>query len=261
MVRDGVRLVVEDHGGPGDPVLLLHGLAGHRGEWDATVAWMRDAYRVVTLDQRGHGASERHPEDVSRAAYVADVVAVIEELGLTGAVVVGQSLGGHTALLTADARPDLVRALVMIEASPAAGDPEAPARIERRLASWPVPFASPAAAADFFGGGPAGAGWAAGLEERGDGWWPRFEPGLMVRSVETEDGGRDSWPEWERAACPALVVRAGQGFVTEAEVREMVRRRPETTVVEVPGAGHDVHLEDPRAVRAAIAGFLRTPPR
>jgi pimeloyl-ACP methyl ester carboxylesterase len=86
-------------------------------------------------------------------------------------------------MLTAAARPDLVRALVMVEAGP--GDPDAglPHDTENRLASWPVPFPSPDAAIGFFGGGPVGAGWAAGLEQRDGGWWPRFEPGLIVRSV------------------------------------------------------------------------------
>ncbi|WP_371131940.1 alpha/beta fold hydrolase [Streptomyces sp. cf386] len=101
VVRDGVRLVCRDWGGPGQPVVLLHGLAGHAGEWDAAARHLSPRYRVVAVDQRGHGASERHPRDVSRAAYVADVVAVVERLGLRRPVLVGQSLGGHTAMLTA----------------------------------------------------------------------------------------------------------------------------------------------------------------
>ncbi|MFJ3215702.1 alpha/beta fold hydrolase [Kitasatospora sp. NPDC086801] len=53
--------------------------------------------RVVAVDQRGRGASERRPEGVSRAAYVADVAAVARELGLERPVLVGQSTGGSTA--------------------------------------------------------------------------------------------------------------------------------------------------------------------
>lgn len=75
VVRDGVRLVCRDRGGPGEPVVLLHGLAGHAGEWEVVASRLIARYRVVAVDQRGHGASERHPQDVSRAAYVADVVA------------------------------------------------------------------------------------------------------------------------------------------------------------------------------------------
>nr|WP_324289657.1 alpha/beta hydrolase [Streptomyces sp. H27-G5] len=78
---------------------------------------MTPNHRVVAVDQRGHGASERRPREVTRAAYVADVVAVIKQLDLHRPVLVGQSLGGHTAVLTAaTTHPHLVRALVLIKA-------------------------------------------------------------------------------------------------------------------------------------------------
>ncbi|MCO5970228.1 alpha/beta fold hydrolase [Actinoallomurus soli] len=255
-VNDGVRLLVRDHGGSGTPVVLLHGLAGHSGEWDETAAWLREAHRVVVFDQRAHGASERCPADVSRAAYVSDVVAVIDALRLGRALLVGQSLGGHTAMLAAAARPDLVRALVMIEAAPGDAAPGLPEDIENRLASWPVPFRSREAAVGFFGGGPVGTSWAAGLAERRDGWWPRFEPGFMVRSV-AELSRRSFWPEWRMVRCPALVVLAESGMFPAGAAREIARDRPSTHVVTVPGAGHDVHLEKPEPVRAAITEFLR----
>jgi pimeloyl-ACP methyl ester carboxylesterase len=254
VVSDGIRLTVRDHGGAGTPVLLLHGLAGHSGEWDA-VAEALGEYRVIALDQRGHGASERRPADVSRAAYVADVTAVIDALGLHAPVLVGQSLGGHTAMLAAAAHPGRVRALVMIEAGPGGVGPGLPHEIGEWLASWPVPFASRTAAAEFFGGGLAGEGWAAGLERRADGWWPRFEPGLMVESL-TELSRRTFWQEWTQVRCPTLVLLAESGFISPEETRQMTRTRPDAVIVTVPGAGHDVHLDEPETVRAAITGFL-----
>lgn len=255
VVNDAVRLAVRDYGGSGPPVVLLHGLAGHSGEWDETAAWMRERHRVVAFDQRAHGASERCPAEVSRAAYVADVVAVINALSLGRAVLVGQSLGGHTAMLTAAAHPDLVAALVMIEAGP--GDGDVSDDIEAWLASWPLPFPSPEAAVRFFGGGPVGAAWAAGLEEREDGWRPRFAPSLMVRSMR-ELARRPSWPDWKRVRCSTLVVLAESGIFSASHVREMAHARPGTVFETVPGAGHDVHLEKPEPVRAAITNFLQT---
>ena len=255
VLSGGVRLAVHDHGGTGAPVVLLHGLAGHSGEWDATAAWMRERYRVIAVDQRGHGASERHPPEVSRAAYVADVIAVIEDPRPEPVVLIGQSLGGHTAMLAAAARPDLVRALVMVEASPGLPDADGVADVGRWLTSWPVPFASPADAARFFGGGAVGSGWAAGLEEREDGWWPRFDPALMVRSL-TDGPRRSSWREWKQVACPTLVVLAGSGIIPSVDVREMTRTRPEAVMAHIPGAGHDVHLEAPDLLRSVLEDFL-----
>ncbi|MFE4618044.1 alpha/beta fold hydrolase [Streptomyces sp. NPDC056747] len=261
VVREGVRLSCRDWGGSGPDALLLHGLAGHAGEWDATARALREAgYRVLALDQRGHGNSERRPEDVSRAAYVADVVAVVRELGLQRPVLIGQSLGGHTALLTAAAHPELPSALVLVEAGPGGSNPDVQAGIAEWFAAWPVPFPTREAAVAFLGGGkrPVGEGWASGLEERADGLWPRFDADVMVRSLD-DNATRAFWDEWAAITCPTLAV-LGQGeqggIIGDEEYAEMARLRPGLYGVSVPGTGHDVHLERPEVLHALLTGFL-----
>ncbi|MFF4798856.1 alpha/beta fold hydrolase [Streptomyces sp. NPDC001351] len=255
VVRDGVRLVCRDWGGPGQPIVLLHGLAGHAGEWDVPARKLSPGHRVVAVDQRGHGASERHPLDVSRAASIDDVVAVVDQLALHRPVLVGQSLGGHTAMLTAAAHPALVRALVLVEAGSGGPNPDGPGDIGGWLDSWPTPFPSREAAAAFFGGGPLGAGWAAGLEERDGGWWPRFDRDVMVRSL-AENAQRPFWHEWGQVACPTLVVLAQSSFVPAGELDEMLRQRPATMAMSIPGTGHDLHLEQPGILHTVLSGFL-----
>lgn len=254
LVRDGVRLSCRDWGGSGPDALLLHGLAGHSGEWDGLARLLRDAgHRVVALDQRGHGAGERHPADVSRAAYVADVVAVVEELGLVRPLLVGQSLGGHTALLTAAAHPGLPRALVLVEAGPGGAEPGLPEQIGGWLRAWPVPFPSREAAVSYLGNGKraVGEGWADGLEERDGGLWPRFEPDVMERSLD-ELTRRDFWAEWAAVDCPALVVLGEEGIISGDEYAEMARIQPRLHGVSLPGVGHDVHLERPEVLGGLI---------
>lgn len=244
VVRDGVRISCRDWAGSGTPLLLLHGLAGHAGEWDAVARELSPRHRVVAVDQRGHGASERRPRDVSRAAYVADAVAVCEQLGLRRPVLVGQSLGGHTALLAAAAHPEAFSALVLVEAGPGGPAPGVQAEIGGWLDSWPTPFPTRQAAVAFLGGGPVGEGWAAGLEERDGGWWPRFERDVMVDSL-AENARRAFWDEWSRVACPTLAVLGRSGIIAPDEIAEMLRLRPQTVALSVPGTGHDVHLERP----------------
>ena len=255
LVRDGVRLACRDWGGPGQPIVMLHGLAGHAGEWDVLARSLSSRYRVVAVDQRGHGASERHPQDVSRAAYVADVTAVVDQLALQRPALVGQSLGGHTAMLTAAAHPGLVRALVLVEAGSGGPNPNVPANIGAWLDSWPTPFPSREAAAAFLGGGPVGAGWAAGLEERDGGWCPRFDRDVMVRSL-AENAQRSFWHEWGQVTCPTLVVLAQSSFIPVHEADEMFRQRPATMAMSIPGTGHDLHLEQPEALHTALSDFL-----
>ncbi|RST08251.1 alpha/beta hydrolase [Streptomyces sp. WAC07149] len=256
--REGVRISCRDWGDPGGSrpaVVLLHGLAGHAGEWDAVARELSPRHRVVAVDQRGHGASERRPADVSRAAYVADTVAVCERLGLREPVLAGQSLGGHTAMLAAAAHPGLFRGLVLVEAGPGGPGPDVPAEIGGWLDSWPTPFPSREAAVGFLGGGPVGEGWAAGLEERDGGWWPRFERDVMVGSL-AENARRAFWDEWSQVSCPTLAVFAQSGFIAPGEIDEMLRLRPRTTALSVPGTGHDVHLERPDVLLEALRGFL-----
>ncbi|MFE5560217.1 alpha/beta fold hydrolase [Streptomyces sp. NPDC056544] len=255
IVRGDVRLCCRDWGGSGPPVVLLHGLAGHAGEWDATARPLSTRYRVVAIDQRGHGASERRPRDLSRAAYVADVVAVVDQLDLQRPVLVGQSMGGNTAMLTAAAHPELIRALVLVEAGPGGSNPNVPAEIGGWLDSWPMPFPSREGAVQFLGGGQVGEGWAAGLEERDGGWWPRFDRDVMVASL-AENTRRSFWDEWAKVSCPTLVVLGQTGIIPPQEADDMLQQRPATVAVSIPGTGHDLHLERPDVLQQLLSEFL-----
>jgi pimeloyl-ACP methyl ester carboxylesterase len=262
MTRDGVRLAWRDFGGDGPSALLLHGLAGHSDEWAQTASWLTARCRVVALDARGHGRSERFPADVSRDAVVADAVFVVEQLRLQPVVVVGQSVGGLTALSLAARRPELVRGLVLIDASPAGGGEgveEAVSATVRALREWPATFGSRSDAhaffAERFGGSLAAEAWTSGLERVGNGWQPRFDVDVMARTLR-EAISAPSWDEWDSITCPTLVVRAGNGMVEPETAKEMTERLSRAQLVEIADAAHDVHLDRPDEWREALAGFL-----
>jgi alpha-beta hydrolase superfamily lysophospholipase len=95
---DGTHLAHRDHHPAGEPAatfLLLHGLAGHQGEWeDLTPRLLADGHRVVTYDARGHGASTRTPRSTSRASHVQDALALIDELALAPVTLLGRPSAG-----------------------------------------------------------------------------------------------------------------------------------------------------------------------
>lgn len=223
---DGTEIAYRDRKPPHprQQILLLHGLAGHVGEWDDLAPrLLADGHRVVSYDARGHGESTRRPGNVTRAACVEDAVTLIGELSLAPVTLVGQSLGGHTAMLLASAHPDLVRSLILIEAGPAGRDPNLPSVIGSWLAHWHP-------------------------EDRA----------VMVGSI-AELATHDYWREWSGIRCPTLLVQGEHGTMRATEPADMLTRRPTATHhTVIPDAGHDVHLDQPERLYEATAAFLRS---
>ncbi|AXE86207.1 alpha/beta hydrolase [Streptomyces sp. Go-475] len=258
---DGTHIAHRDHRPATEPpelsecvatFLLLHGLAGHQGEWDGVAARLAaDGHRVVTYDARGHGASTRVPRTTTRAAHVQDAVTLIEELALAPVTLVGQSLGGHTAMLLAASHPHLVESLVLVEAGPGGPAPDLPAQIATWLDSWPTPFTSLEEAKAFLGH----EAWTKTLEKREDGWRPAFDRTTIVATV-AELATTAYWPEWTRITCPTLLVQGEHGTMRPDEPATMLTRRPTTSHTRIPDAGHDVHLDQPHRLHEAIRTFL-----
>lgn len=252
-----VTISYRDTGGDQPPVVILHGLAGSGMEFIATAETLLREYRVILVDLRGHGDSTRRPRDLSRSAYVGDVVRVIETAVEGPVALVGQSMGGHTAMLVAAARPDLVSKLVLLETT-AGGDGDQAAReaMRRYFASWPVPFPDQRTASDFLGDGALEHAWVANLEHRADGLWPRFELDTLVKTMEAVDE-EPRWDEWESITAPTLVVFAENGMFDENAKRKFVVRGQGVAVVEIPRSGHDAHLDAPTAWTATLRAFLQ----
>ena len=114
VVADGGVISYSVVAGENPAIVILHGLAGSTREFVATARALSPR-RVILIDQRGHGLSTRAPADTSRAAFIDDVVQVIEAESRHPVDLVGQSMGAHTAMLVAAARPDLVHRLVLLE--------------------------------------------------------------------------------------------------------------------------------------------------
>ncbi len=140
--RDGLRLALHDQGGAGRPFLFQHGLGGS-AEQTFGLAGGCAGLRLVTLECRGHGASEAgDPAAFSIATFADDVVAVADHLFDRPVVVGGVSMGAAIALRLAVRRPDLVRALVLVrpawvvEAGPPNMAPNA--EVGRLLAAHPA---------------------------------------------------------------------------------------------------------------------------
>jgi pimeloyl-ACP methyl ester carboxylesterase len=115
VVRDRGEFFLRDSGGAGPPVMLLHGwMATADLNWHAAYGDLSDAgYRVLAIDHRGHGRGLRTLVPFRISDCADDAAAVLRQLGLTPALVVGYSMGGAIAQLVARDHPDVTRGLVL----------------------------------------------------------------------------------------------------------------------------------------------------
>ncbi|MGB6764704.1 MAG: alpha/beta fold hydrolase, partial [Mycobacterium sp.] len=109
----GERVAYRDVG-TGETLLLIHGMAGSSATWRAIIPELSKKYRVVAPDLLGHGASAKPRGDYSLGAFAAWLRDLLDELGISRATVVGQSLGGGVAMQFTYQHRDYCQRLVLI---------------------------------------------------------------------------------------------------------------------------------------------------
>jgi pimeloyl-ACP methyl ester carboxylesterase len=247
---NGIRLSYVDFGGNGNPLLALHGHYGCASMFAGLAEALGDKWRVIALDQRGHGWSEQ-PDDYSRAAYVDDVAAFIGQLGLAHAVVLGHSLGGLNAYQLAAWRPGLVKAMIVEDIGAVIPDfPSATEGWHRRVRSLKelMQWADQK-------GYKNDTYFLESLIEYPDGWGFRFDYEKIARSMRLIAG--DWWQDWLATTCPTLLLHGHKSWVLETgHAREMAARRPNTRLIEFPDCGHTIHDEKPDGFFTAVKEFL-----
>ncbi len=111
----GNSLHYRDWGGDGQAVVLVHGLASNCRIWDLVAPILSEEFRVVALDQRGHGESFKPDTGYDFATVVSDLDGFTDALGIRHPVIVGHSWGGDVALEYAIAYPNKVRGLCFVD--------------------------------------------------------------------------------------------------------------------------------------------------
>jgi 3-oxoadipate enol-lactonase len=104
--------------GSGSPLLFIHGLGSSARDWERQVPAFSPSHRVLAVDLRGHGMSDKPAGRYTIELFSKDVAGLIEQLGLAPVPVVGISLGGMVAFQLAADRPDLINKLVVVNALP-----------------------------------------------------------------------------------------------------------------------------------------------
>lgn len=116
-VAAGVSLYYEDFG-EGQAIVFTSAGAQNHKQWEGQVAGLAPRFRTITYDWRGTGLSDKPRGDYTGASAAEDICALVERIDLAPAVLVGHGIGAHPTLLTAEARPDLVKGVVLASGGP-----------------------------------------------------------------------------------------------------------------------------------------------
>jgi len=242
-------------------MVLLHGGAQNAHTWD-TVA-LALGRPLVALDLPGHGHSDAGRAgslDVTTTA--ADVAAAVRQLAPDARAVVGMSLGGITTLALANAAPDLVRRAVLVDITPGVNREKSSAI--SAFVNGPQSFASfDELLARTIEHNPTRSvsslrrGILHNAVQQPDGTWVwRYR-----RFAERAGGPPDFSALWEsisRFDKPLMLVRGmrAQSVVDDDDEAELLRRRPDATVVHVEDAGHSVQGDTPVELARIIDDFV-----
>jgi len=255
-----MTLPVTSYGETGTPVVVMHGLFGSGRNWMTAARRVASEHRVFALDLRNHGSSP-HTDTMSYPEMADDVRETIESLGVGPVALVGHSMGGKTAMLTALRYPPAVERLVVVDAAPVAYPPafEEYARAMRTADLSAVHRRADVDAqlTDAVPWPPTRAFLLQNLilDEAGARWRPNLP--VIEASLPLISG----WPpdvEGLTYDGPTLFIYGGKSDYVQQDHRATIQSYfPQVQYAEVPEAGHWVHAERLDDFLAVLTPFLR----
>lgn len=246
--------------GQGAPVVLIHGLFGSLDNLGLLARPLGEQFRVISVDLRNHGASF-HSGEMSYPAQAADILALLDHLGLDRVALVGHSMGGKVAMQLAKQAPERVSQLVVADIAPVAYPharhknvfaglnatlehaPQSRSEAEAMLAEHIEIAGVRQFLLKSFAKGESGWGW-------------RFNVPALERNYANIMG----WPDDERRfEGPTLFIKGGESDYMLPQYSETALAQfPAARVRVIAGTGHWLHAEKPVLFNKLVVDFLST---
>lgn len=268
---NGVRIHYRETPGVGGPLVCLHGITSNARAWDGIAAELAPLYRTIAPDLRGRGDSGKPNGPYGLNVHAADAVALMDQLGIDKAVVIGHSLGALIGMEFAATYPDRIRKLVLVDhgvnTSPETINALRPfwARLNSSYPSWQ-------AFRDAMRASPAFPNWTPEIENylqneaslQPDGTVRHKVPAWVPERELTAAIGRDIPSYYGRIRCPTLVLRAplpliaeGDQVLTEAQAEMVARSVANGRWQNIPNTHHfNIVIGHPEQTTEAIRAFL-----
>ena len=253
---NGVNVHVCLMGDPGKPpMMMIHGIYDQWESWSMVVEDFMTEYRLILVDLRGHGRSDKPVRGYAPADYAADMAGVIRALGLTSIPVIGHSLGAVTTAYLAADYPELV-SVAVLEDPPGRFDPASASRMQ------PMLDAKRATEDETY----------AFFKEIGPTLGKERWRDQTRRLRNTADGAFEVILEWAetgqapdilgtmmRIQCPTLLMQSDPnagGVLPDDVARQIATNLPHGDHQQFPGTGHNIHKDQPQVFARAVMEFL-----
>jgi len=264
---NGLRLHYLEWGNKqGQPMVLLHGFLGHAHVWDRIAPTFQDRYRVLALDQRGHGESGWSQE----AAYTIDdhfldIDSFLTTLELSNVILIGHSMGGRNALFYAACKPSAVVRLILVDARPD-DTPQASQALKDLLLAFPLkassldeveqalqglyPYLSKQCCKQIA---------RYGYKQEHDGIFiPRYDTRMSAQCERMNYVTEGLWSYLPNIPCPTLIIRGKESpFLSKEVAQRMCELIPVAVMREIPQATHMPAQENPVVFQRIVLEFLR----
>jgi len=262
---NGIRMYWEINGEAGDPIVLVHGSWGDHRNWAAVVPALSRSFRVLTYDRRGHSRSARPAGQGSVREDVADLGALLEELGHSPAHIIGNSFGASIVLRLASERADLFRTLIVHEPplfGLLKGDPNAKdalGAVQERISAVVALLAArnwTEGARQFVETIAFGPGAWQGLPEEARKTFV-FNAPTWLDEVHDPEALEIDLSELHGFTAPALLTRGDQSPPFFPLVMDRVAAAlPQARMSTYAGAGHVPHLSHPEEYVQVVTEFI-----
>jgi pimeloyl-ACP methyl ester carboxylesterase/predicted glycosyltransferase len=272
--RDGVRLYWEVYGS-GEPTVFLTPTWSiiHSRHWKMQIPYLARHCRVLVMDGRGNGRSDRPESGYSEAEYAADCLAVMDATGTSSAVLVSLSIGAQRSLVLAAEHPDRVESAVFICPSvPFGGIVDARAALD-----WGTPRSSYEGwekynrhywlqdlrgFLEFFFGEMFSEPHSTKPIEDCIGWGLETTGEVLVATNLDKDLDEPATRALcERVACPVLVIQGTDDRITGPGRGIALAAETGGELVLLEGSGHGPHVRDPVKVNHLLRDFVAPPRR
>ena len=240
--------------------VFLHGGAQNAHTWDTVVLALGQP-SVIAIDLPGHGHSEPSVDGADPRSNAEAVISAIREWCDEPVLLIGMSLGGLSATAVAAAAPELIRSLAVIDVTPGVNNDKAKDVIA--FIAGPQTFPTFGEIFDRtveFNPTRTATSLRRGIlhnaHRMADGSW-EWNYDRRPMDVERLRIGVNLWEDVSATTCPYLLVRgATSPVVDDDDVAELLRLRPDATVVVIDGAGHSIQGDKPLELAALIRPML-----